>query len=132
MTEKIKGIGMPADLPQDRIMRAGFKAGVLAALEVAVPLLEAYVDDEPCELDHHGYCQSHGLSEAPCINERTKAFLAAAGPEMVWEKRVGSAGGLALHWCFEHQPQGVLTHLVPLAPLGSTDCVQCGRRLRHG
>lgn len=31
-------------------------------------LLRRYVDDEPCALDHHGYCQNHGLSERPCRN----------------------------------------------------------------
>lgn len=23
-------------------------------------------EDDPCELDHHGYCQTHGLHSPPC------------------------------------------------------------------
>lgn len=41
-------------------------------------LLEAlrnFVDDEPCCFDHHGYCQTHGVSQ-PCINEIAKKAIA--------------------------------------------------------
>lgn len=38
-------------------------------------LLARFVDDEPCALDHHGYCQNHGLSEQPCRNVAAKAHL---------------------------------------------------------
>ncbi len=38
---------------------------ILAALEERRALLEvlpSFVDDEPCQFDHHGYCQTHNLS----------------------------------------------------------------------
>jgi hypothetical protein len=29
--------------------------------------LEWFTDDDPCEFDHHGYCQTHGsLHDGPC------------------------------------------------------------------
>ncbi len=43
-------------------------------------LLAEFVDSEPCSLDHHGYCQSHGhLDEGECHMARARAVL--AGPE---------------------------------------------------
>lgn len=36
--------------------------------------LDALVDDEPCEFDHHGYCQAHSLGK-PCSNAVGKALL---------------------------------------------------------
>lgn len=34
------------------------------------------VDDEPCRLDHHGYCQNHSwMSSDLCPNERGKSIL---------------------------------------------------------
>lgn len=127
----IKGIVMDEVVQQSSpAIQQGFEMGVLAALETAVPLLEAYVDDEPCVLDHHGYCQSHGLSEAPCINTRVKEFLRAAGPEMVWRSTVTAPG---LFWCFGHRPALAVT-LDRLADLSgiTVECVQCGRRLSNG
>ncbi len=131
MAETYRGVPLPADAPEHSLMRGAFKLGVLAALEVAVPLLEAYVNDEPCALNHHGYCQNHGLSEAPCINTRSKEFLRAAGPEMVWRSTVTAPG---LFWCYEHRP-ALAVVLQPLDELEglTAECVQCGRRRkRHG
>lgn len=42
----------------------------------AVNLLRRVASTEPCELDHHGYCQSHGwLCSAPCPQGVAKEFL---------------------------------------------------------
>lgn len=39
-------------------------------------LLSEYVDDEYCNLDHHGYCQTHlWFDNSECINCRTKKVL---------------------------------------------------------
>ena len=38
-------------------------------------LLAAIVDEDPCQYDHHGYCQSHGLFSKPCPHERVNAIL---------------------------------------------------------
>ena len=35
--------------------------------------LEAFVDDDPCSFDHHGYCQAHGGDK--CRNENAKQTL---------------------------------------------------------
>lgn len=43
-------------------------------------LLTGLVDDDPCQYDHHGLCQTHGLSEKPCVMERARAVLAEARP----------------------------------------------------
>lgn len=38
--------------------------------------LRAFVDDEECELDHHGYCQTHGsLHSGPCDMVIARAAL---------------------------------------------------------
>ena len=33
-------------------------------------VIEAYIDDEECSFDHHGYCQTHNLNEVDqrCVN----------------------------------------------------------------
>ena len=36
--------------------------------------LDAFVDDEPCRLDHHGICQAHGIDK-PCSVATAKALL---------------------------------------------------------
>jgi hypothetical protein len=33
------------------------------------------IDDEECYLDHHGYCQTHGMCDTPCNNVMMKEFL---------------------------------------------------------
>lgn len=37
-------------------------------------LLRAFVDEEPCRLDHHGNCQAHNLSN-PCDVARARVLL---------------------------------------------------------
>lgn len=46
-------------------------------------LLQEWLDmhDEPCRLDHHGYCQTHFL-ESDCLAKRTRAALAAQAVAM--------------------------------------------------
>lgn len=41
-------------------------------------LLQRFVDhdDEPCNVDHNGYCQAHGLSSAPCKIAEARTFIA--------------------------------------------------------
>lgn len=39
-------------------------------------LVEPY--DDPCLLDHHGYCQAHNLHSPPCPAQVAKELLAAA------------------------------------------------------
>lgn len=43
-------------------------------------LLLELTDQEPCSYDHHDYCQTHGLSERPCIQERARAWLGCPLP----------------------------------------------------
>lgn len=45
------------------------------AEQEARALLARFVDDEPCLPDHHGYCQNHGLSPAPCRNAEARRLL---------------------------------------------------------
>jgi len=39
--------------------------------------LESFVDDEICQLDHHGYCQTHSLTK-PCRNQIAKDLITKA------------------------------------------------------
>lgn len=47
-------------------------------LEPVLVLLSELTDNEPCRLDHHGYCQTHNLSE-DCSNKRAKELLKSLG-----------------------------------------------------
>lgn len=63
----------------DQLEAAWWRAGVRAALGVAVPLLDELHNDEPCALDHHGYCQTHGLPQpGPCPDGEIQKFIAVA------------------------------------------------------
>ena len=45
-------------------------------LSKALDVLNEYVDDEPCYLDHHGYCQTHyWLDDSECINIQAKKLI---------------------------------------------------------
>jgi hypothetical protein len=49
-----------------------------AERDVAVRLLSEAVEDTECDhYDHHGVCQTHGMSEAPCVVAEVRDFLAA-------------------------------------------------------
>lgn len=41
----------------------------------AASLLKRLIDDDPCQLDHHGYCQAHGLYSPPCPHAEAKKLL---------------------------------------------------------
>lgn len=42
----------------------------------AVDLLATFVDDDPCDLDHHGYCQTHNwLEPGECNVARARRLL---------------------------------------------------------
>jgi hypothetical protein len=48
----------------------------LPALLEAAGLLEIFIDDDPCSLDHCGYCQAHGwMDESECHNARARRLL---------------------------------------------------------
>lgn len=56
-----------------------WRLGVQDALGVAVPLVDELADDEPCTLDHHGYCQMHGLpGPGPCPDGEARKFIREA------------------------------------------------------
>lgn len=38
-------------------------------------LLAQLVDEDPCRLDHHGYCQAHSLHSPPCPHQVAKELL---------------------------------------------------------
>jgi hypothetical protein len=57
-----------------------YRAAVAAPDNVtseALRLLWTFVDDEPCQLDHHGNCQAHNLGN-PCNVEQARKFLVRA------------------------------------------------------
>ena len=54
-------------------------ARLTAERDALAGLLAEFVDSEPCSLDHHGYCQSHGhLDEGECHMARARAVLAGS------------------------------------------------------
>lgn len=50
-----------------------------AKIEQLTEALRGVVDDEPCWLDHHGYCQTHGLGN-PCEMAIARAVLEGESP----------------------------------------------------
>lgn len=45
-------------------------------LKVAIQIIEDLVDDDPCQFDRHGYCQTHGwMDDSECPHARAKKFL---------------------------------------------------------
>lgn len=52
----------------------------LANAEAAARLLIARgVDDDPCDVDRNGLCQTHWLSPAPCRNAEARRLLGLDG-----------------------------------------------------
>ena len=43
-------------------------------LKDSLVLLHNLTDDEKCHLDHHGYCQTHGVTN-PCNNAEALTFI---------------------------------------------------------
>ncbi|MGW2213251.1 hypothetical protein [Streptomyces sp. NPDC001781] len=77
-----RGVKVPDGLRDDNqpyVLYEAWKRGVDSVLGVVVPLLDELHDDEPCVLDHHGYCQMHGLPQpGPCPDAVATEFIAAA------------------------------------------------------
>jgi hypothetical protein len=48
------------------------------AVENLLRLIRDLADPDPCEFDHHGYCQAHGWTaiEPACPHARAKRILA--------------------------------------------------------
>ncbi|QDN64397.1 hypothetical protein [Streptomyces sp. S1D4-14] len=79
-----RGIPVPGVLHHnwDQPEAAWWRQGVKAALDIAVPLLDELHNDEPCVLDHHGYCQMHGLPQpGPCPDGEIQEFIKEARNE---------------------------------------------------
>lgn len=56
----------------------GILAKFVRAQNFAVKLAELSIrlmDTDPCEYDHHSYCQAHSLHEKPCPHEVIKQLL---------------------------------------------------------
>jgi hypothetical protein len=48
---------------------------LVAQIEALRELLAKLVDEDPCQFDHHGYCQAHGLDAPPCPHQVAKVLL---------------------------------------------------------
>jgi len=46
-------------------------------MEKLIDFLESYLDDDECDFDHHGYCQTHYGGDEPgkCRNVEAKNFI---------------------------------------------------------
>lgn len=74
-----RGIAVPEVLRPnwDTAEASWWKAGVRRTLDAVVPLLDDLANDEPCTLDHHGYCQMHSLpTEGPCPDGAARRLIA--------------------------------------------------------
>jgi hypothetical protein len=130
MTGTYRGIPEP-DLDWAFMDRTtAWRTGADAVLEAVLPLLDARTDDDPCVLDHLGYCQTHFAQyEGRCWTVVVREFVDRATHPSVWFAH-GEDG--LLHWCFEHKPAGLHTSPRPLSdfhPASTVRCVQCGRSL---
>ena len=75
---RLRWLGYPEQIVEAAaIERAA--ARLAADHQRAVDLLLTFVDDEPCALDHHGHCQTHGwLIETECHVARARRLIAGA------------------------------------------------------
>jgi hypothetical protein len=70
--------GGPPLTVEDRLGQALTAARELRQKNVQLrAALEGLVDDEPCRLDNHGYCQTHGVTK-PCVMQVARQALATA------------------------------------------------------
>ncbi|WP_030248226.1 hypothetical protein [Streptomyces sp. NRRL S-455] len=79
--ETYRGVTVPETLRPnwDQPEAHFWRAGVSSTLDVAVPLVDDFIDPGACSLDHHGYCQEHGwFGENDCPNERAQEFIKSA------------------------------------------------------
>ena len=51
---------------------------LIERIEQLEELLGKLIDDEPCRLDHHGYCQTHRLEEN-CSVARARELIGGKG-----------------------------------------------------
>ena len=59
--------------------RLGSACGECRSCVVALlRLLYEFVEDDPCEYDHHDLCQSHNLHHRPCPHEEAKHAITTA------------------------------------------------------
>lgn len=129
MTEHTyRGVPVPPSLVPNlnQPEAAWWRIGADAALDVTRPLIDSLYDDSPCSLDHHGYCQAHGLSGSPCADAQAREFLEISrGDEVVWLSQMGFV------WCLDHRPRTMMVSQVPVTELdpddGPHECEQCGR-----
>jgi hypothetical protein len=56
-----------------------FNAHLIAAAPDMYVALEQLIDDEPCEYDHHGNCQTHNLGNPCGVAMAIKALAKARG-----------------------------------------------------
>lgn len=46
-----------------------------------IKLVKELADPDPCEYDHHDFCQAHSLHPKPCPHGRAKTILNKIMPE---------------------------------------------------
>lgn len=132
--EIYKGVPVPDGLRPNWDTHEAYwwKRGVQAAVNTVRPILEGQTDDEPCTLDHHGYCQTHWSGEVDerCAVAAAREFLEASAPEAVWQST--AVIGPCLYWCLDHRPALAVTRveLEDIHPSVEIQCVQCGRAAR--
>jgi hypothetical protein len=60
----------------------GLKRG-RAPLQGLIDAARAFIDDDECEFDHHGYCQTHSVTKPCIVAELHKAIAVAKGESNV-------------------------------------------------
>lgn len=66
-------------LRTDLLAAASQRDQALSAEHTAHQVLAHFVDDEPCQFDHDGACQAHGVSGPPCRNAMARQLLGMDG-----------------------------------------------------
>lgn len=70
-----RGVPVPEDQPET----LRWYQGVDAALDAAIPLVEALSSGEPCVFNGYGICEVHDLdASGPCPDGEAQAFLTAS------------------------------------------------------
>jgi len=72
VADQILSLPINEVLLDDRPLTVG---EALSKVKEMVGALNDLVDDELCEFDHHGYCQTHGWAGSPCPHRRGREIL---------------------------------------------------------
>lgn len=80
----------PAEFCEPRVLLArGLISKQRKSIRNLLRLVQDFADSQPCDLDHHGYCQAHDwFEDGECPDARAKLALEKLAPKYLKGKHV--------------------------------------------